>query len=114
MVVLTADERGVHINFRPHWFQKLMLWDRETSRGHESGDFWYSEWRGITVARREREGDAIFLVNREGDRVRFTGDVPREMQAFTQELLHRRVPVEWVKTVFWDGYRSRRRWRDRT
>jgi hypothetical protein len=115
MVLLTADEVGVHVNFRSAWFQKLALANaRFMMSGYESDDFWYSDWSAITTARRDRDGDAIFLMNRSGGRVRFIGTDPRQMQALTQELLRRDVSVEWVKSTFWDVYRSPRHWRART
>jgi hypothetical protein len=109
---LSADEIGVHINLRAAWNQRLVLASLRTRwRGFEGDELWYSDWDGIKIARRDREGDAIFMVNDAGERVWFSGNYPREMASFTQELLHRGVPVEFVRTTYWDPHRSRRHWR---
>ena len=80
-------------------------------RGYDSDDYWYAKWGEIRIARRDRDGGAIFMVSQAGDRVRFLATVPWEMQAFTEELVHRGIPIEWVTSTYWDVYRSRRHWR---
>ncbi|HEY3546056.1 MAG TPA: hypothetical protein VGK17_08175 [Propionicimonas sp.] len=113
MVILGADEGGVHVNLRPGWLQKLTLANSRTMafRGSDRDDIWYAAWGEITIARRDRDSDSIFMMNGIGERVRFTGSIPREMGAFTQELLIRGVPVQRVRSTYWDVYRSRRHWR---
>lgn len=112
MALLTADEAGVHVNLRPDWIQRLALADFRimSFRPKIRHDMWYAPWGEISIARRDRNSDSIFMRNGAGERVRFSASIPCEMRGFTDELLNRGVPIEWVKTTFWDVYRRRRHW----
>ncbi len=112
MAVLIADEGGVHVNIRPGWLQRLTLANARamTLQPKDRDDIWYATWQEIRVARRDRDSDSVFMMNGAGERVRFSGSVPREMQAFTSELINRGVSVEYVKTTYWDIYRLRGHW----
>jgi len=108
---LSADEAGVHINLHAAWNQKLMLASLRTRwRRFDGDDLWYADWSGIRLARRDRDGDAIFMVNATGARVWFCGSYPADMASFTRELRQHGVAVVFVKSSCRDLYRSRRHW----
>ncbi|CAL8975165.1 hypothetical protein CELL_01980 [Cellulomonas sp. T2.31MG-18] len=108
MAVLVADAAGVHVNLRPPWFEKLT---RATINGPFSRfrreDFWYGRWDEIVSVR--VAGLAMVLENSGRERCYFAAQTPSEMNACLGELAAHGVPMQTVRSVYWEMFRRRRK-----
>lgn len=110
MAYLMADELGVHVNVKPPWLNKVVRGSVALSKPFPPIDLWYSPWGQIISVR--AAGQSIVLENAQRDRCWFGATDETEMRGFLAELDARGIPVQNVRSVYWDQFRRRRR-RDR-